>query len=365
MAKEDIVVVAVDGSDASKNAVRWAANTAMKREIPLRIASSYTIPQFLYAEGMVPPKDLYDDLQDDTLEKIEEARAIAHEVAPELKIGHTIAEGSPIDMLLEMSQDVTMVVMGSRGMGGLSGMVMGSVSAAVVSHAACPVVVVREDNNVTDSTKYGPVVVGVDGSEVSQKDDMIVSLYAGGMTIRDIQHHMATAMRVDISHETISAVTDAVGDEVMVWQNRQLDEFYPVIFLDALRIKVRDGGRVVNKSAYMAIGVDLDGIKHILGLWIAKEEGASFWAHVCANLANRGVKDVFIVCCDGLKGLPEAVEATWPNSMVQTCIVHLIRAANRWVAYGDRRAVSAALKKVYTATDESTAEAALKEFFRV
>ena len=149
-------------------------------------------------------------------------------------------------------------------------------------------------------------------------DDMIVSLYAGGMTIRDIQHHMATAMGVDISHETISAVTDAVLDEVLVWQNRQLDEFYPVIFLDALRIKVRDGGRVVNKSAYMAIGVDIDGIKHILGLWIAKEEGASFWAHVCSNLSNRGVKDVFIVCCDGLKGLPEAVEATWPGSMVQT-----------------------------------------------
>ncbi|EGT5575048.1 IS256 family transposase [Corynebacterium striatum] len=183
-------------------------------------------------------------------------------------------------------------------------------------------------------------------------DDMIVSLYAGGMTIRDIQHHMATAMRVDISHETISAVTDAVLDEVMVWQNRQLDEFYPVVFLDALRTKVRDDGRVVNKSAYMAIGVDLDGIKHILGLWIAKEEGASFWAQVCANLSNRGVKDVFIVCCDGLKGLPEAVEATWPNSMVQTCIVHLIRAANRWVAYGDRRGVSAALKKIYTATDK-------------
>jgi len=112
----------------------------------------------------------------------------------------------------------------------------------------------------------------------------------------------------------------------------------------------------------MAIGVDLDGIKHILGLWIAKEEGASFWAHVCANLSNRRVKDVFIVCCDGLKGLPQAVEATWPNSMVQTCIVHLIRAANSWVSYGDRKSVSAALKKVYTATHESTAEAALKEF---
>ncbi|WP_160310046.1 IS256 family transposase, partial [Corynebacterium striatum] len=202
-------------------------------------------------------------------------------------------------------------------------------------------------------SKTGRATMVPKGSRrLTDVDDMIVSLYAGGMTIRDIQHHMATAMRVDISHETISAVTDAVLDEVMVWQNRQLDEFYPVVFLDALRTKVRDDGRVVNKSAYMAIGVDLDGIKHILGLWIAKEEGASFWAQVCANLSNRGVKDVFIVCCDGLKGLPEAVEATWPNSMVQTCIVHLIRAANRWVAYGDRRGVSAALKKIYTATDK-------------
>ena len=169
MAKEDIVVVAVDGSEASKNAVRWAANTAVKRGIPLRIASSYTMPQFLYAEGMVPPKELFDDLQAETLEKIEDARAEAHKVAPDLKIGHTVAEGSPIDMLLEMSKDVTMIVMGSRGMGGLSGMVMGSVSASVVSHASCPVVVVREDNHVTESTKYGPVVIGVDGSEVSQK----------------------------------------------------------------------------------------------------------------------------------------------------------------------------------------------------
>lgn len=207
-----------------------------------------------------------------------------------------------------------------------------------------------------------PTMVPKGSRRLTDVDDMIISLYAGGMTVRDIQHHMATAMRVDISHETISAVTDAVLDEVMMWQNRQLDEFYPVIFLDALRIKVRDGGRVVNKSAYLAIGVDMDGVKHILGIWLAKEEGASFWAHVCANLASRGVQDVFIVCCDGLKGLPEAVEATWPDSMVQTCVVHLIRAANRWVAYGDRKAVSAALKKVYTAPDETTAKAALDEF---
>lgn len=169
MTRENDVVVAVDGSAASDNAVRWAANTAVKRNVPLRLASSYTMPQFLYAEGMVPPQELYDDLQRETLRKIEDAREIALNVGPDLKIGHAVAEGSPIDMLLEMSRSSTMVVMGSRGLGGLSGMVLGSVSGAVVSHASCPVVVVREDNNVTDANKYGPVVVGVDGSEVSRR----------------------------------------------------------------------------------------------------------------------------------------------------------------------------------------------------
>ena len=205
MAKEDIVVVAVDGSEASQNAVRWAANTAMKRGIPLRIASSYTVPQFLYAEGMVPPKELFDDLQSETLEKIEAARAVAHEVAPDIKIGHTIAEGSPIDMLLEMSHDVTMVVMGSRGMGGLSGMVMGSVSASVVSHASCPVVVVREDNQVTESTKYGPVVVGVDGSEVSQKATHYAFAEAAARGAELIAVHTWMDMQVQASLAGLSA----------------------------------------------------------------------------------------------------------------------------------------------------------------
>ena len=205
MAKEDIVVVAVDGSEASQNAVRWAANTAMKRGIPLRIASSYTVPQFLYAEGMVPPKELFDDLQAETLEKIEAARAVAHEVAPDIKIGHTIAEGSPIDMLLEMSHDVTMVVMGSRGMGGLSGMVMGSVSASVVSHASCPVVVVREDNHVTESTKYGPVVVGVDGSEVSQKATHYAFAEAAARGAELIAVHTWMDMQVQASLAGLSA----------------------------------------------------------------------------------------------------------------------------------------------------------------
>ena len=136
---------------------------------------------------------------------------------------------------------------------------------------------------------------------LTELDDMIISLYAGGMTVRDICHHLATTLGVDMSPDTISTITDAVLEEVMIWQNRQLDEFYPVIFLDALRVKIRDGHRVVNKSCYMAVGVDMDGIKHILGLWIADNEGAALWASVCADLANRGVQDVFIVCCDGLK----------------------------------------------------------------
>ncbi|MEJ5920261.1 MULTISPECIES: universal stress protein [unclassified Corynebacterium] len=169
MPKQDIIVCAIDGSDASKTAVKWAANTAVKRDVPLRLVSSYSMPQFLYAEGMVPPQELYDDLEAETLEKVDEAKKIALEFAPEVQVSHQIEEGSPIDMLLDLSEQATMIVMGSRGLGGLSGMVMGSVSAAVVSHASCPVVVVREDNLVTEETKYGPVVVGVDGSGVSQK----------------------------------------------------------------------------------------------------------------------------------------------------------------------------------------------------
>ena len=209
---------------------------------------------------------------------------------------------------------------------------------------------------------FRPQMVPKGARRLSELDEVIISLYAGGMTLRDIQHHLVTTLGVDMSPDTISTITDAVLEEVLIWQNRQLEQFYPVIFLDALRVKIRDGNRVVNKACYMAVGVDMDGIKHILGLWIAGSEGAAFWASVCADLANRGVEDVFIVCCDGLKGLPEAVEATWPSSMVQTCIVHLIRAANRWVSYQDRRPVCSALRKVYTASNEDTARAALEAF---
>jgi putative transposase len=191
---------------------------------------------------------------------------------------------------------------------------------------------------------------------------MVVSLYAGGMTVRDIEHHLARTLGVEVSRETISNLTDAVLEEVKVWQARPLEELYPIVYLDALVVKVRDGHQVRNKAAHVAVGVDLDGIKHVLGIWVQATEGAKFWAGVCAELRNRGVRDVLIVCCDGLTGLPEAIEATWPQSTVQTCVVHLIRAAMRFVPYNDRKAVAAALRPIYTAPTTDAAETALIAF---
>jgi putative transposase len=193
-------------------------------------------------------------------------------------------------------------------------------------------------------------------------DEMIISLYAGGMTVRDIQHHLARTIGTELSHDTISRITDAVAEEVKAWQARPLEELYPVIYLDALVVKVRDGHQVRNKAAHLAVGAGLDGIKHVLGIWVQAAEGAKFWAGVCAELRNRGVRDVLIVCCDGLTGFPEAVEATWPAAMVQTCTVHLIRSSMRFVAYGDRRAVAAALKPIYTAPTVEAAETELLAF---
>jgi putative transposase len=193
-------------------------------------------------------------------------------------------------------------------------------------------------------------------------DDMIISLYAGGMTVRDIQHHLARTLGTELSHDTISTITDAVLEEVKAWQSRPLEEIYPIIYLDALVVKVRDGHQVRNKAAHIAVGIDLDGVKHVLGIWVQTTEGAKFWAGVCAELRNRGIRDVLIVCCDGLTGLPEAIEATWPQATVQTCTVHLIRAAMRFIPYQDRKKVAAALKPIYTAPTVEAAEAELLAF---
>ena len=209
---------------------------------------------------------------------------------------------------------------------------------------------------------FTPTLVPKGSRRLGGLDDMIISLYAGGMTVRDIEHHLGTTIGTEISRETISKITDAVLDEVWQWQKRPLEELYPIVYLDALVIKIRDGHQVKNRAAHIAVGVDLDGIRHVLGIWVTANEGAKFWAGVCAELANRGVKDILIVCTDGLTGFAEAVEATWPQTTVQTCVVHLIRNSMRFVSYGQRKAIAAALKTVYTAPTVDAAAEAFEEF---
>lgn len=205
---------------------------------------------------------------------------------------------------------------------------------------------------------FAPQLVSKGQRRIGGLDDMIISLYSGGMTLRDIQFHLVSTIGTEASHETISKIVDEISDEVLAWQRRPLEPLYPVIYLDAIVVKIRDGGHVRNKAAHIAVGVDMDGIKHVLGIWVQATEGAKFWASVCAELANRGVVDVLIVCCDGLTGFPEAIAATWPHATVQTCVVHLIRAAMRFVNYKDRTVVVAALKPIYQApTDEAALDA--------
>ena len=172
------------------------------------------------------------------------------------------------------------------------------------------------------NASFEPRLVPKGERQVGGLADMIVSLYAGGMTVRDIQAHLARTIGTELSHETISNITDAVLDEVKAWQSRPLDPVYPIIYLDALVVKVRDSHQVRNKAAHIAVGVDLDGVKHVLGIWVQTSEGAKFWAGVLAELRNRGIQDTLIVCCDGLTGFPEAIEATWPRAIVQTSSVH-------------------------------------------
>jgi putative transposase len=209
---------------------------------------------------------------------------------------------------------------------------------------------------------FTPRLVPKGSRRLGGLDDMIISLYAGGMTIRDIEHHLRSTLGTELSHETISKITSEVLEEVLAWQRRPLEALYPVIYLDALIVKVRDGGHVRNKAAHIAVGVDIEGIKHVLGIWVQTSEGAKFWAGVCAELANRGVRDVLIVCCDGLTGFPEAIEATWQHATVQTCVVHLIRAATRFVGYQHRKSVAAALKPIYQAADADAARVELEAF---
>jgi putative transposase len=182
------------------------------------------------------------------------------------------------------------------------------------------------------------------------------------MSVRDIARHLDRSMGVEVSADTVSRITDGVLDEVKAWQSRPLEQVYPVVYVDAMVAKVRDGGSVRNKAVNIAVGIDCEGVKHVLGVWVAAAEGAKAWAQAFAQLRNRGVEDLIIVCCDGLAGLGEEITATWPAATVQSCVVHLIRAASRYASYHDRRGLCAAMRPVYSAPDMDAAEAALIEF---
>src|SRR5436190_5020652 len=193
-------------------------------------------------------------------------------------------------------------------------------------------------------------------------DGKILALYARGLSTRDIEAHLADIYGVKVGRDLISRVTDAVMDDVRAWQQRALEDVYPVIFLDALVLKVREGGSVQRRACYLALGVAMDGDRDVLGMWFQETEGAKFWMQVLSELKQRGVRDVLIACVDGLKGFPEAIEAIFPQTVVQTCVVHLIRHSLKYVPRREREQVARELKAIYTATDGAAASEALDAF---
>jgi putative transposase len=193
-------------------------------------------------------------------------------------------------------------------------------------------------------------------------DEKIVSMYARGLTVREIQGHLLEIYGIDVSPDLVSTITDAVLEEVAEWQSRPLEVTYAIVFFDALRVKVRDEGTVRNKAIYLALGVRADGSKEPLGLWIEQTEGAKFWLRVMNDLKARGVNDILIATVDGLKGFPEAIGAVFPETIVQTCIVHLIRHSMGFASWKERKPVTAALREIYRAKDAESARQKLEEF---
>lgn len=193
-------------------------------------------------------------------------------------------------------------------------------------------------------------------------DDKILSLYARGMTVREIQGHLEEMYGTEVSPTLISTVTDAIIEDAKAWQSRPLDALYPIVYLDCIHVKVRDAGSVRAKAVYLALGINLAGEKELLGLWIAQTEGAKFWLQVVTELKNRGVADIFIACVDGLKGFPEAIEAVFPQTAVQLCIVHLVRYSLNYVNWKLRKDVAAGLRAIYTAATADEAERQLDAF---
>jgi len=211
-------------------------------------------------------------------------------------------------------------------------------------------------------SEFEPLIVKKGQRRFDGFDDKIISMYARGMSCRQIQAHLEEIYAVEVSPDLISTVTDGVIDEVRSWQSRPLDPLYPILYLDALQVKIKTDGRVANKAIYLAIGVNLQGTKEVLGMWASENEGAKFWLGVVTELKNRGVRDIFIACVDGLKGFPEAIETVFPKTTVQLCLVHLVRYSLAYVSFKDRKALVSDLKTIYRATSLAEAEVQLEAF---
>jgi putative transposase len=212
------------------------------------------------------------------------------------------------------------------------------------------------------ASEFEPQLIKKNQTRFDGLDEKIISLYSRGMTQREIQGHLEEIYGVEVSPSLISTVTDAVLDEVRAWQSRPLDAVYPILYLDALHVKVKSQGRVSNKAIYLAFGVNLQGLKEVLGMWASEAEGAKFWMQIVTELKNRGVQDIFIACVDGLKGFPEAIEAIFPDTQVQLCMVHLVRHSLSYVSHRDRKEVATDLKAIYQATTLAEAEHQLNKF---
>jgi putative transposase len=220
-----------------------------------------------------------------------------------------------------------------------------------------PIEVPRDRNS-----EFEPKIIPKGKTRLDGFNEKILSLYARGLTTREIQQHIEEIYKVEVSPTLISNVTEAVMEDVVAWQNRPLEALYPILYMDALQVKIRDGAHVVNKAVHVAIGVTLAGNKDVLGLWLGQTEGAKLWLQIVTELKNRGVRDIFIACVDGLKGFPEAIEAVFPKAQVQLCIVHLVRHSLNFVGYKQRKEVAADLQKIYRATTREDAELRLAEF---
>jgi putative transposase len=212
------------------------------------------------------------------------------------------------------------------------------------------------------NSSFEPQLIKKGQNQFKGFDDKIISMYARGMSMKEIQGHLQEIYSIDVSTEFISNVTDKVIEEVTAWQNRPLDSIYPVLYLDCLVVKIRENNQIINKALFLAVAINTEGQKEVLGMWIAKNEGAKFWLSVITELKNRGVEHIYIACVDGLKGFAEAINSVFPQTIVQLCIVHMVRNSLNYVPWKDRKAVAADLREIYTASNDKMAEVALSNF---